>query len=99
MSQSRADRVFRDAQLITGVRADGVMRHELISDLLGERGVQPSTDIDRRQLLVLALVVDFELATLSREVGIFGVGLSVHGLEFPGGHRHSPGHQARDPGN
>jgi len=42
---------FRDAQLVAGVRADGVMRHQQVGDLLGERRSQPATDIDRAGLL------------------------------------------------
>jgi hypothetical protein len=51
------------------------MRHQLLSNLLGEGAVQPAGNIDCRQFLVLARAVAFQFRALQLEVGLFGVGL------------------------
>jgi hypothetical protein len=50
-----------------------VMGHELVSDLFRERGIEAATNIDRRQLLLLALAVYFEFRALALKVGLFGI--------------------------
>jgi hypothetical protein len=57
------------------MRADRVVSHELHGHLLRERWIQTASDVDSRQLLVLALVVGGELRTLAREVGMLDVRL------------------------
>jgi hypothetical protein len=39
------------------MRAQRVVRHQLIGDLFGERGLQTTSDVDGRQLPVLTHVV------------------------------------------
>ena len=73
------------------------MRHQLPGDLFGESGIEPASDIDRRQFLVLAHVVVFQFPALQLEVGLFGIRLRVHRHVFARGHRHRPGDQAGHP--
>ena len=62
-----------DAEFVSGMRAYCVMGHELVGDLFRERWIEAATNLDRRQFLVLALVVCFELRALTLEFGLFGV--------------------------
>jgi hypothetical protein len=55
------------------MRTQGVMRHQLVGDLFGERGFETASDVDRRQFLVLARVVLLQFRTFQLEVGLFGV--------------------------
>jgi hypothetical protein len=55
------------------MRAYRVMGHELVGDLLCERGIEATTNVDCHQFLMLALVVCSEFRVLTREVGLFGV--------------------------
>ena len=55
------------------MRAQGVVGHQLLGDLFRERRIKPASDVDRRQFLVLALVVSFEFLSLKLEVGLFRV--------------------------
>src|SRR5205814_9747623 len=48
---------LRDAKFVAGMCAYCVMRHELLGDLLGERGVEAPTNIDRCQFFALACIV------------------------------------------
>ena len=61
------------AEFVAGMRAYGVMGHELVSDLFRERGVEAATNVDCHQFLMLALVVCSEFHALTREVGLLGV--------------------------
>ena len=64
---------FGDAELIASVRAYGVVGHQLVGHLLRERGNEPPANVDRGQLLMLALIVCAKFRALKREVGLFGV--------------------------
>ncbi len=89
----------RDAELVAGVRAERVVRHQLFGDLARERGVEPSADVDRRELVVLGGVVGLELAALALEVRLLGVRLRMHRHVLAGRHRHRAGDEpcgARD---
>ena len=77
--------------------AQGVMSHQLLSHLPGERRLQPASDVDRRQLLALAFVVGLQFRALKLEVGLFGIRLRVHRNVFTRRHGHSAGDQAGDP--
>ena len=43
-----------DPEFVAGMRADRVMGHELIRDLLRKRRIEATINIDRREFLVLA---------------------------------------------
>ena len=79
------------------MRAQGVMGHQLVGNLFGERGIEPASHVDRRQFLVLALVVRLQFRAFQLEVGLLGVRLRVHRHVFACRHRHRPGNQAGDP--
>jgi hypothetical protein len=51
------------------------MGHELLGNLFGEGGIEPASDVDRRQFLVLAYVVVLQLRAFQLEVGLFGIRL------------------------
>jgi hypothetical protein len=53
----------------------GVVRHQLVSDLFGERGVKAATDVDCREFITFAFVVRPEFRVFTCEVGLFGVSL------------------------
>jgi hypothetical protein len=69
------------------------MGHQLLGDPFSEFRIKPASDVDRRQFIVLALAVCFQLLALKFEVGLFGVCLGVNRHVLPGGHRHGPSHQ------
>ena len=75
------------------------MGHQLLGNLFRECRIEPASDVDRHQFLVLALVVCFEFRALKREVGLFGVCLRADRHVLPGSHRHRTSHQASDPGD
>ena len=49
------------------------MGHQLLGHLVRERRIEPASDVDCHQFLVLALVVCFEFRALKLEFGLFGV--------------------------
>jgi hypothetical protein len=79
--------------------AQRVVNHQLIGDPLSQRRIEPAGDIDSREFGVLSLVVYRKLRVFTFEVGMFGVGLGVHGYVFTGSHGHRPSHQAGDAGD
>jgi len=81
---------LRDPEFVASVSFECVVGHQLDGDLFCQGWLQAATDIDLRQLLVLALVVGSEFGSLEREIGLLGVGLRVNRNVFAGGHRHSP---------
>ena len=62
-----------DAEFVSGMRAYCVMRHELVGDLLCERRIEATSDVDRSQFLMFAFVVSFELRALTLEFSLFGI--------------------------
>ena len=57
-----------DAEFVPGMRAYRVMGHQLLGDLFRERRIEPASDIDCHQFLLLALVVCFEFRALQARV-------------------------------
>ncbi len=55
--------------------AQRIISHELLSDLLSERPVQTAGDVNGREFLVLAFVVDFKLCVFTPQIGMFRIGL------------------------
>jgi hypothetical protein len=49
------------------------MGHQLLGDLFRERRIKSSSDIDCRQLLLLARFVGFEFRSFKLEFGLFRV--------------------------
>ena len=74
LDRARARRLG-DAELVAGMRAERIVGHELVGNLLRERRIEAAPDVDRRQLLALALVVRLELGALARELGLLGIRL------------------------
>jgi hypothetical protein len=85
-----------DAEFVAGMRAQGVMSHQLLGNQFGERGAEAARDVDLRRFPVLACVVCLQFRAFQLEVGLFGVFLRVHGHVFADRHRHRPGDQAGD---
>src|SRR5260221_1708279 len=85
-----------DTQLIARVRAQGVVRHQLLRDLARQRGLEAAAPVDGRELTMLAFAVGLELAALAIEVGLLAVGLGVDRHVLAGRHRHRARYQARD---
>ena len=75
---------------------EGVVRHQLLGHLLRQAALEPSADIDGRQLTPFRGRILFELGSLARQVGILSVRLRMDRDIFTSGHRHGPGHQPRD---
>jgi hypothetical protein len=55
------------------VRAQGVVGHQLLGNLFGELGIEPPSDVDRRQFPVLARVIGLQFPAFQLEIGLFGV--------------------------
>jgi hypothetical protein len=55
------------------VRAQGIVRHQLLGNLFGELGIEPARDVDGRQFPVLAHVIGPQFRAFQLEVGLFGV--------------------------
>ena len=51
------------------------MCHQLLRNLLRERRIKPTFDVDRLKFLVLTLLVCLELRALELEVGLLGIRL------------------------
>ena len=98
LNRARAER-FGNAELVAGMRAERIVGHELLGDLLRERGIQATTDVDRRQLLSLARVVRLSSVRSRSSVSLLGVRLRADRDVLSGGHRHGPRDQAGDPGD
>ena len=62
------------------------MGHQLLCNLLRERRIESASNVDRSQFLVLALVISFELRTLTLKFRLFGIGLRVHGHVLTSSH-------------
>ena len=60
----RARDDVREAQLVARVRAERVVRHELVGDLPGQRRVEPARHVDRRQFVALDVRIGGELGAL-----------------------------------
>ncbi len=85
-----------DAEFVARMSAEGIVRHELLGDLFGERGVESAGDIDVGQFAMLAGVIGGEFGAFHFEFSLFGVGLGVDGDVLAGGHGHGAGDQAGD---
>lgn len=75
------------------------MGDQLLRNLLCQRGVKTTTNVDGCQLLVLADVVGLEFPTLECEAALLGVRLRVDQHILTGSHRHRRGFtvlEARD---
>ena len=59
----------------------------------------PTLDVDLGKLIKLELGILAQLLAFAREIGLLGVGLRADGHILAGSHRHSAGHQSRDPRN
>jgi hypothetical protein len=55
----------RDAEFVACMRADCIVMHQLLGDLLCRGGLEPTGDIDRHQLTVLRRRVGFEFGALA----------------------------------
>ncbi len=86
----------RDAEFIARMRAERVVRHQLLCDLFRERGIETAAHIDGRQFAVLGSRLGLQFDAFPLEVGLLRVGLRVNRNVFSGGHRHGPGHQPGD---
>ncbi len=76
------------------MRAQGVVRHQLAGDLIGQLGRQASTGVDGGQLGPLGVGIGGQLAPFAGQVGPLGVGLGAHGDILAGRHGEGAGHQA-----
>jgi hypothetical protein len=90
---------FSKTEFVTRMRAQRVSRHQLVSDLFRQRRIKAAPNITRCQFLVLSLVVRSEFGALELQIGMFGVGLRVHGHIFSRGHGHGTRDQAGNPGD
>ena len=73
------------------MRAERIVRHQLIGDLACERLIESAANVDRRELVALALQIGFQLPALALEVRLFGIGLRMHRHVFARRHRHRAG--------
>ena len=65
----------RQAQFITCMRGESILRRHLLRDLLCERRFDAAPDIDLRQLVEFGGRHVRQLAAFAREIGLFRIGL------------------------
>ncbi len=82
--------VVGDAELVPGMGAERVLRHEWVRDPEGKVVVETAGDVDSRKFLTLGRRVLSELASFPCEIGLFGIGLRTHLDVLAGRHRHLP---------
>ncbi len=66
---------YRRCTFVACVRAEGITSHQLVSDLLRNRGIHATSNVDRRQFCMFPLVVHPEFGPFQLKVGVFGVRL------------------------
>ena len=54
------------------------MGHELLGDLFRERRLEAAPNVNGHQFLVLTLSICMQFQALTREFGLFGVGLGLN---------------------
>jgi|GEM_PF-4901258 len=91
--------VIRDTQLITGMRAQSIVCHELGGHLSSKLYLQSAIHINRREFGVFALLIFGQFLSLPLQVSLLRVGLRTHGYIFASSHRHSSRHQTGHPGD
>ena len=79
---------------VTFRAADGVMRHELLGDLGGERGIETATDIDGGEFRMFAAIIGNQVRTCQDKISLLRIGLRIHGHVFASRHRHGTGREA-----
>eukprot|EP00903_Cladosiphon_okamuranus_P003589 g3587.t1 len=87
-----------DSDVIAGMRAECVVFHEFVGDLIGQFGVEASLAVDFREFPELAFAVVLEGVELNFQIGYFDVVLGSHGYVFAGGHGQGAGGQSRGAG-
>src|SRR5579872_5499869 len=85
-----------NSELIASMRTERVVRHELLGNLLGESRIESASDINRRELLMLPLIIGREFRALAREFGPFAVSLGMNGYILACGHRHGSSDEPSD---
>ena len=95
--RGRAASVSDNAQLVSRVGTERVVRHQLLGHRSRQRGFDTAADVDRRQLFLFDGVVRRQMDPLQRKVGLFRVRLRAHGDVFAGGHRQRARDKSRDP--
>jgi len=80
-------------ELDAGVTKDGVV----VGNLAGQIGLDAARDIDLSQFFPLEHRVVHQLALLTREVGVLGIGLRTDRNILAGRHRHRAGDQPATP--
>ena len=90
--------ISEDSEFATRMRAERVLRHQLIRDFYGQLVIDATLDIYLRQLLPLEPDILAELFALTREIGMFCIGLRADGNVFTGRHRHRAGNKPRHAG-
>ena len=83
-------------QFVTGVRAERIMRHELIRDFLSGRPIDTPCNIYLGQFFALGLDTCAEFNTLSSDVRLFGIRLRADRDIFASRHRHRASNKPGD---
>ena len=61
------------ADVVPGVRAERVMRHQFIRDLPGQRWLEPPGFVNLRKLIFLKFEIFLQRTLFNCQIGIFGV--------------------------
>jgi hypothetical protein len=79
--------------------AEGVVSHQLFGHGSGRVGLDPTRDIDTRQLVQLGLRRSGQFGRLSGQIGLLRIGLGADRDIFASGHGHGAGDQSGDARN
>lgn len=88
---------FGDANVIPRVGPEGIVGHELPSDLYGEFVIETAQDIDVAQFYVLGVIVMLQCASFDVEVSAFRIGLGANRYILASAHRECPGDESGKP--
>lgn len=94
--QRTGGELLGQTKLVSGVRAERVVSHQLLHHRPRESGLEAAPDVDAGKLVFFGRALRRQLRSLLREIGAFGVRLRADRDVFARGHRQRTGHEPCD---